>query len=374
MYYQFFKQLDAKRRLGKKTLSYLITEENRRNLSTYIRNRSRKKLIARASRQRDLCLNDLVRICLKHISPVTAPLLLVSQIKNSGDPLLNQLFDGHPEIHCHPQEFLIGYPHKSGWPKIDLKGNPQRWFEILFEEGLLEHMKKGNPQTEKQNSLSHSVFFPYLQKKIFTRYLKSVKPIKQRDVFDAYMTSYFGAWLNYRNLSQPKKMVTAFAPWLDMLDENADGFFEVYPDGNIISIVQDPTSWFVTACAKNPQLTADIRRAVSAWQKSVRALQSNKQKFSERVCLIKSEDLVANTEAVMRYLADFLGINYDVILLKPTFNGYPIAGQNSFTKAEGGSNTGNSYANLTLDKNKLKIIEDLTSDDYQAVLHEVVSF
>ena len=374
MYYQFFKQLDAKRRLGKKTLSYLITEENRRNLSTYIRNRSRKKLIARASRQRDLCLNDLVRICLKHISPVTAPLLLVSQIKNSGDPLLNQLFDGHPEIHCHPQEFLIGYPHKSGWPKIDLKGNPQRWFEILFEEGLLEHMKKGNPQTEKQNSLSHSVFFPYLQKKIFTRYLKSVKPIKQRDVFDAYMTSYFGAWLNYRNLSQPKKMVTAFAPWLAMLDENADGFFEVYPDGNIISIVQDPTSWFVTACAKNPQLTADIRRAVSAWQKSVRALQSNKQKFSERVCLIKSEDLVANTEAVMRYLADFLGINYDVILLKPTFNGYPIAGQNSFTKAEGGSNTGNSYANLTLDKNKLKIIEDLTSDDYQAVLHEVVSF
>jgi hypothetical protein len=374
LYYQFIKQLDAKRRLGKKTLSYLITEENRRNLSTYIRNRSRKKLIARASGQSDSSLNDLVRICLKHISPVTAPLALISQIKNSGDPLLNQLFDGHPEIHCHPQEFLIGYPHKSRWPKIELKGNPQRWFEILFEEGLLEHMKKENPQTEKQNSLSHSVFLPYLQKKIFIRYLKSVQPIKQRDVFDAYMTSYFGAWLNYRNLSQPKKMVTAFAPWLAMLDENADGFFEVYPAGNIISIVQDPTSWFVAASAKNPQLTADIRRAVSAWQKSIRTLQSNKQKFSERVCLIKSQDLVANTEAVMRYLADFLGINYDVILLKPTFNSYPIAGQNSFTKAEGGGNTGNSYANLILDKNKLKIIEDLTCDDYQAVLHEVVSF
>jgi len=76
----------------------------------------------------------------------------------------------------------------------------------------------------------------------------------------------------------------------------------------------------------------------------------------------------------MRYLADFLSINYDVILLKPTFNSYSIAGQNSFTTAEGDGNTGNSYTNLNLDKNKLKIIEDLTSDDYQAVLHEVVSF
>jgi hypothetical protein len=372
--YQFIKQLDAKRRLGKKTLSYLIGEESRSNLSTYIRKRSRKKLITRASRQRHSCLNDLVRICLKHISPVTAPLALISQIENSGGSLLNQLFDGHPEIHCHPQEFLIGYPHKSEWPKIKLKDNPQRWFEILFEEGLLEHMKKGNPQTEKQNSLSHFVFLPHLQKQIFIRYLKSVQPIKQRDVFDAYMTSYFGAWLNYRNLGQPKKMVTAFAPWLAMLEENTDGFFEVYPDGKIISIVKDPTSWFVSACAKNPQIAADIRRAMSEWQKSMRALRSNKQKFRERVCLIKSEDLVANTEAVMRYLADFLGINYDVILLKPTFNGFPIAGQNSFTKAEGDGNTGNSYANLTLDKNKLKIIEDLTSDDYQVALHEVVSF
>jgi len=374
LYYQFIKQLDAKRRLGKKTLSYLITEEKRRNLSTYIRKRSRKKLIARASRHRDSSLNDLIHICLKDISPITAPLVLISQIENSGGPLLNQLFDGHPEIYCHPQEFLGGDPHKRGWPKIELKGNPQHWFEILFEERLLEHMKKGNQQAEKQNCLSHFVFLPYLQKQIFTRYLKSVQPIKHRDVFDAYMTSYFGAWLNYRNLGQPKKLVTAFAPGLAMLKETADGFFEVYPAGNIISIIQDPTSWFMAACAKNPQLTADVRQAMREWQKRVRALRSNKQKFSERVCLIKSEDLVANTEAVMRYLADFLGINYDVILLKPTINSYPIAGQNSFTKSEGGGITGNSYANLTLDKNKLKIIEDLTSDDYQATLQEVVSF
>jgi len=209
--YQFIKQLDAKRRLGKKTLSYLIGEESRSNLSTYIRKRSRKKLITRASRPRHSCLNDLVRICLKHISPVTAPLALISQIENSGGSLLNRLFDGHPEIHCHPQEFLIGYPHKSEWPKIKLKDNPPRWFEIFFEGGLLEHMQKGNNQTEKLDSLSHFVFLPHLQKQIFIRYLKSVQPIKQRDVFDAYMTSYFGAWLNYRNLGQPKKMVTAFA-------------------------------------------------------------------------------------------------------------------------------------------------------------------
>jgi hypothetical protein len=299
--------------------------------------------------------------------------VLISQIKNSGDPLLNQLFDGHPEIHCHPQEFLIGYPHKSGWPRIELKGSPQRWFEILFEEGLIEHMKKGNTRTKNYERLSHFVFLPHLQKQIFIRYLKSVPTITQRDVFDAYMTSYFGAWLNYRNQSQPKKIVAAFVPWLALIEENTDGFFEVYPAGKIISVIKDPTSWFVSACTTNPQITADIRRAVADWQKSIRTLRSNKQKFSERVCLIKSEDLVANTPAVMRYLADFLGINYDVILSKPTFNSCPLSAKNSFVQVAGNGDTANSKANLILDKNKLKIIEDLTSDDYQAALREAVS-
>jgi len=351
-----------------------MTEKNRRNLSTYIRSRSRKKLIAKASRHKDSCLNDLIRVCLKHISPVTAPLALISQIENSGGSRLNQLFDGHPEIHCHPQEFLIGYPHPSEWPKFKLTENPQQLFEIFFEEGLCEHLRKGNTRAQIDDSLAYFIFLPHLQKKIFIRYLKSVRPVQQRDVFDAYMTSYFGAWLNYRNLGQPKKIVTAFAPWLTMLEENIAGFFEVYPDGKLVSLVKNPTSWYISACANNPQLTADIRRSVSEWQKSIHALRLNKQKYSERVCLIKSEDLLANTEAVMRYLANFLGINYDAILLTPTFNSHPSAGKNVFTEAESDGNAGSSNAAPTLDKNKLKIFEDLTSDDYQSALREVVCF
>ena len=41
---------------------------------------------------------------LEHIQPVTVPFALISQIQRSGGSMLNQLFDGHPNVHAHPHE------------------------------------------------------------------------------------------------------------------------------------------------------------------------------------------------------------------------------------------------------------------------------
>ena len=77
-------------------------------------------------------LNDLYRISLANYTPVTVPLVLISQIQRSGGTLLSQLFDGHPEIHAHPSELMIGYPTKNNWPKLDLNDKPEQWFDILW--------------------------------------------------------------------------------------------------------------------------------------------------------------------------------------------------------------------------------------------------
>ena len=143
MNYQLIKKMDTKTRLGKRIISYLIAEEYRKKLSRYLRDRSRTKMIRKVCNERGSHLKDLFHTCLKHISPVTEPLALISQIQRSGGSLLSRLFDGHPEIHAHPHELMMGYKKKYVWPRIDLNEHPERWFRILFENMVIKHTREG---------------------------------------------------------------------------------------------------------------------------------------------------------------------------------------------------------------------------------------
>ena len=134
--------------------------------------------------------------------------------------MLSQLFDGHPGVHAHPHELKFGHPKKYIWPQIDLGESPERWFEILFEDIVVRHLRNGYKKMEKYTETFLFIFLPFLQKDLFLKYLDNQQVINLREVFDAYMTSYFGAWVNNQNISGPKKYITAFTPRLANLPEN----------------------------------------------------------------------------------------------------------------------------------------------------------
>jgi hypothetical protein len=276
-------------------------------------------------------LQNICEICSEYISPATSPLALISQVQRSGGSLLSQLFDGHPELHAHPHELKIGYPKKYMWPEIDLNEHPQRWLEMLFEDKVIEHSKKGYKKERKQDEVFPFIFMPSVQSRIFIKYLSSVDSITLRDVFDAYMTSYFGAWINNQNRYGQKKYVTAFTPRLAIIEDNMESFFEVYPDGRLLSIVRDPKNWYPSAVRHRSNVYGDIRKSIDLWKTSTKAALRNKEKYGERVCIV-----VSKTESVMSYMADFLGINFDNILLVPTFNKCPIRANTSFNAEQHG--------------------------------------
>jgi len=134
------------------------------------------------------------------------------------------------------------------------------------------------------------------------------------------MTSYFGAWLNNQNTSGNKKFITAFTARLAMDNDNMEAFFEIYPDGRLISIIRDPKNWYPSAAKHKPLVYEDINKSLDLWQTSARAMLRNKERYSDRVCILTFEDLVGKTESVMRYLAEFLEIKFNDILMIPTFN------------------------------------------------------
>ncbi len=266
----------------------------------------------------------LVRQRLEHVVPVKEPLVLCSQIQRSGGTLLSQLFDGHPEVHAHPHEVKIGWPREANWPPIEV-GDPDGSFERLFEKKTLRHFLEGyhkrGAKLDGAPSPSYDVFpfvfLPRLQKAIFDRCATGAR--SERDVLDAYFTSYFNAWLDNHNLyTRPKKAVTGFTPRLAMDAGNRDKFFAAYPDGTLISIVREPRSWYVSAARYSPRRFPDVETAMRLWRESVEAA------LDERVAVVTYERLVSDTAEVMERLAQRIGIAMSPALLQPTFNGLPI--------------------------------------------------
>jgi hypothetical protein len=305
---------------------------------------------------------------------VTSPLALISQIQRSGGTLLSQLFDGHSELHAHPHELKIGYPTKYTWPKLDLKDDPNRWLETLFEYSVLSHFKKGYKKEKKRDDAFLFLFLPSVQREIFLDYVGSIDARTLRDVFDGYMTSYFGAWLNNQNSTGSKKFVTAFTARLSMSKDNMETFFEIYPDGRLISLVRDPKNWYPSATRHKPRICKDIDEGIDLWRKSAQAMIWNKKKYGDRVCIITFEDLITKTKSVIHYLAEFLEIRFEDILLVPTFNKYPIRANTSFEAEQNGIIKSTLERYKTLTREELDFIQNMSGELYGQVLSLAVRF
>jgi hypothetical protein len=95
------KEKDIEPKIGEKIINYLIGK--------YAKIRYKIWMFRKENNESKLNLQELSRICSEHVLPVTSPLALIAPIQGSGGALLSQLFDGHPELHVHPHELMIGY-------------------------------------------------------------------------------------------------------------------------------------------------------------------------------------------------------------------------------------------------------------------------
>ena len=138
------------------------------------------------------------------------------------------------------------------------------------------------------------------------------------------------------NIAGEKRIVAGFVARMAMDGGNLERFFEIYPDGRHIAVLRDPRDWYVSARALMSEY-GDVGRAVAIWSESARAMLRGLERYGPaRVRVMRFEDLIGRTEPVMRSVAEFAGIDFDPVLLEPTFNGEPIRANSSFAVAEAG--------------------------------------
>ena len=280
-------------------------------------------------------LDQLYETRKRHLVWVRQPLVLISQIQRSGGTLLSRLLDMHPELHTHPHEIHIGYPHKSKWPVLDLNEPPSHWYAILYEQRATQHFLYGYYKFGKAKGLEPQrrpfIIPPTIQRRLFLHCVQLLEPQTVRGVLDCYMTSYFNAWLDNHNLYfTPKKYVTGFTARMAVYPKSIQGFFDAYPDGRLISVLREPKSWFASARIHKPRRWTCPMSASRDWLRSTEAILAYRRRYGNRVYLVSFESIIHHTEGIMRQLCNYLGINFEPCLLKPTFNGLSVRSNSSF--------------------------------------------
>jgi hypothetical protein len=281
------------------------------------------------------------------------PLALISQVQRSGGTLLAQLFDGHPRLEVHPHEMHIGFPNKWDWPELDLSAAPAVWLNQLFETPLTAFLVKGYAKSDGNvHALEERHPFTFSVKRLAKSFVRLAKDAKtQRAVEDAYMTAFFDAWDDAK--TPHAEWVVAFCPRVIMVPDSVRRFYADYTDGALISCIRNPISWFVSSSRHTAEY-ASLDQALPLWMESTRAALELKQ-AGARIELLTYDGLVSDTESVMKRACGTLGVDFDPILLKPTYARAPILPNSSFAIAEHGVHK------RSLDQHDLLSAEDLAT-------------
>ena len=293
------------------------------------------------------------------VNKLTQPLVLITQIQRSGGTLLSQLLDGHPQVCAHPHELHIGRPMKWDWPILDMRGSPESWFSYLYEKRLESfyhngYVKPGSNPHAKKEVLPFN-FDAELQRQVFLDLLEQSPTKLQRDVLNAFFTSFFHAWSDV-TIDRERRLISAFCPRVLMADGSRGRFLADYPDGFFLSLIRDPLTWFASSRRHNP-IYQDVSAAIEAWVTSTLSILETKLQFAENIFVTTYEKLVTETEFVMRDISKFVGIDFHEALLMPTYASRPILPNSSYARKDYGINVDSLNTQDSIDDQSREYIE-----------------
>lgn len=241
--------------------------------------------------------------------------------ENGGNTTHRHL-DGHPQLFVYPFESQVGtrkisdylssfVPQKYRWPQILVGETPEEIYEDIWDEEVKFRIK--TPHMSKFKSADIRINDKD-RKKIFTKMLKKM-PLTRASVIESFFRSTFLAWKNLRK-SGKEQYYVGYNP-VQILD--AERIIEDFPNAKIVHVIRNPFSAY--AETKHRPAPLSVERYINTWNITQLSAINISKKYPDNVIIVRFEDLIEDPKKFFTNLCKKLGIDYDPVLLYPSWNG-----------------------------------------------------
>jgi hypothetical protein len=239
----------------------------------------------------------------------------------SGTSLVRSILDSHPQLIVYPEETVF---FRRYLPKA--QGQPlARQLELADE--LLIHIftwNLTNPPASQEgfadrdySSISFTAIRDSMRENIGQNYRD------ERDILSAVVLA-FGQVTG--QINENTRRWVEKSPYNEFFTQQ---IFSWWPDSRCIHVVRDPRDNFLSYHSKQPTWSPEFFSL--NWRRSTRSAQKNQVYFgSDRYMILRYEDLVQSPNQEIKRLLNFLQIDWDLSLVKPTRAGSTWQGNSMF--------------------------------------------
>lgn len=253
-------------------------------------------------------------------------LLMLGAMYENGGNMTHRLLDGHPQMFVYPFESQLGtrfvvdhlssmFPAKYRWPVFALDATPQEDYAAIIDEEC--KVRARTPQVSKFRHIAFD-FSDEERLAIYTRHVAATGRSRANNVA-AFFTATFEAWKDYRRTSQ-EVFYVGYSP---IITVDAENILNDFPQAHILHVVRNP--WSAYADTKKRPVPLSLPAYMLAWTLNQYYALLFKEKFPDRVHIVRAEDVMADPFKTLGDVCEKLGLQPAESLRTPTWNGNLLA-------------------------------------------------
>ena len=253
-------------------------------------------------------------------------LVMISAMYENGGNMTHRLLDGNPEMFVYPFESQLGtrfaadrfssmFPAKYRWPWFPLDGTPASDFDSIIDEECRVRARTRNVSKFRDHPFD---FSDDDRKSAYVEYVGSRSRSRAVNVA-GFFTATFQAWRDYRR-SGRERVYVGYSP---IIVVDAEASLADFPDAHLIHVVRNP--WSAYADTKKRPVPMSLSDYMLAWSIVQQLAIFYAKRFSDRVHVVRAEDVMADPAGALTPLCKSIGCEPSDTLSTISWNGAPLA-------------------------------------------------
>jgi hypothetical protein len=250
---------------------------------------------------------------------------MVSAMYENGGNVTHRCLDGHPQLAVYPFESQLGtrlvndhltslFPVKYRWPVFALEARVEDDYAAIIDEEC--RVRARTPHVSKFRHRPFD-FADADRAAIYARYVRELGRSRAHNV-EAFFRGTFDAWKDYRRTGR-EAVYVGYSP---IVVVDADRILADLPGARLVHVVRNP--WSAYADTKKRPVPLPLEVYVLCWVLNQYHALLARERYPDRVDILRFEDVAADPLSVLGGLCDRMGVERAPSLAVPSWNGEPL--------------------------------------------------